>query len=225
MVRRFETSLLVALGLLGGSVWLFAAIADAVMEGETKIWDRRLLLALRNATDPANPWGPGWVQEMARDFTALGGVAVLALMTTAVIGYLLLARKRGAAVAVLVSVAGGQLLSTALKIGFDRARPDIVPHGSIVYTASFPSGHSMMAAITYLTLGALLARVESGARLKVYLLSVAAFLTILVGVSRVYLGVHWPTDVAAGWAVGAAWALLCSIVMRHLQKRGTVEQR
>jgi undecaprenyl-diphosphatase len=218
-----EASTLGVVGLLGASLWLFISIAGEVVEGETTAWDRRLLLALRSDADPATPWGPPWVQEMARDFTALGGVAVLTLVTAAVTGYLLLARKRHAAIAVVVAVAGGLILSTLLKLGFDRPRPDLVPHGSVVYTASFPSGHSMMAAVTYLTLGALLARVEASIRIKVYLLSVAVFLTVLVGVSRVYLGVHWPTDVAAGWAVGAAWALFCSLVMGRLQKRGKVE--
>ena len=218
-----EASALAGIGLLGGSLWLFISIAGAVVEGETTAWDRKLLLALRSAADPAMPWGPAWVQEMARDFTALGGVAVLTLMTLAVIGYLLLAGKRNAAIAVLVAVAGGLILSTLLKLGFHRARPDLVPHGSVVYTASFPSGHSMMAAVTYLTLGALLARVQASIAMKIYLLTVAVVLTVLVGVSRVYLGVHWPTDVAAGWAVGAAWALLCSLVMRRLQRRGKVE--
>jgi undecaprenyl-diphosphatase len=218
-----EASVLLPIGLAGAFLWLFISIAGEVMEGETSAWDRRLLLALRNAADPAMPWGPPWVQEMARDFTALGGVAVLSLMTLAVIGYLVLAGKRYAALAVFVAVAGGLIVSTLLKLGFDRARPDLVPHGSVVYTSSFPSGHSMMAAITYLTLGALLARVEASIRIKIYLLSVAVILTVLVGVSRVYLGVHWPTDVAAGWAVGAAWALACSLVMRRLQRRGKVE--
>jgi len=218
-----EASVLAVMGLLGALLWLFISIAGEVREGETADWDRRLLLALRSAADPAVPWGPPWVQEMARDFTALGGVAVLSLMTFAVIGYLLLARKRYAAVAVFVAVAGGLVLSTLLKLGFDRPRPDIVPHGSLVYTTSFPSGHSMMAAVTYLTLGALLARVEASIRIKIYLLSVAVILTVLVGVSRVYLGVHWPTDVAAGWTVGAAWALFCSLVTRRLQRRGKVE--
>jgi undecaprenyl-diphosphatase len=218
-----EASVLVAIGLLGAALWLFIAIAGEVMEGETTAWDRRLLLALRNAADPAMPWGPPWVQEMARDFTALGGVAVLTLMTLVVTGYLVLAGKRHAAIAVFAAVAGGLIVSTLLKLGFDRARPDLVPHGSVVYTSSFPSGHSMMAAVTYLTLGALLARVEASIRMKTYLLSVAVILTVLVGVSRVYLGVHWPTDVAAGWAVGAAWALACSLVMRRLQTRGRVE--
>lgn len=218
-----EASVLAVIGLLGALLWLFISIAGEVREGETADWDRRLLLALRSAADPAMPWGPPWVQEMARDFTALGGVAVLSLVTFAVVGYLLLARKRHAAAAVFVAVTGGLVLSTLLKLGFDRARPDLVPHGSLVYTTSFPSGHSMMAAVTYLTLGALLARVEASIRIKIYLLSVAVVLTVLVGVSRVYLGVHWPTDVAAGWTVGAAWALFCSFVMRRLQRRGKVE--
>ncbi|HWJ00705.1 MAG TPA: phosphatase PAP2 family protein [Burkholderiales bacterium] len=218
-----EASVLAVIGLLGALLWLFISIAGEVREGETADWDRRLLLALRSAADPAVPWGPPWVQEMARDFTALGGVAMLSLMTFAAVGYLLLARKHYAAVAVFVAVAGGLVLSTLLKLGFDRPRPDLVPHGSLVYTTSFPSGHSMMAAVTYLTLGALLARVEGSIRIKIYLLSVAVVLTVLVGVSRVCLGVHWPTDVAAGWTVGAAWALLCSLVMRRLQRRGKVE--
>ena len=218
-----EASVLATIGLLGASLWAFISIAGEVLEGETSAWDRRVLLALRSAADPAVPWGPAWVQEAARDATALGGFALLTLVTLAVIGYLLLARKRHAALAVFVAVAGGFVLSSLLKLGFERPRPDLVPHGSFVYTTSFPSGHSMMAAVTYLTLGAMLARVEASVRMKIYLLSVAIVLTVLVGVSRVYLGVHWPTDVAAGWAVGAAWALLCSLVMRQLQRRGRIE--
>ena len=114
-------------------------------------------------------------------------------------------------------------LSTLLKIGFDRPRPDLVPHEAIVYTASFPSGHAMLAAVVYLTLGALLARVQPRRLLKLYLLGLAILLTVAVGASRVYLGVHWPTDVVAGWAVGAAWALLCWAAALWLQRQGRVE--
>lgn len=218
-----ERSILVALGAMAAALWLFIEIADEVADGEARAWDRTLLLALRSAGDPASPWGPAWMHEMARDFTALGGVGVLTLLTAAAFGYLRIIGKRHAALAVLVAVIGGQLLGLALKMGFDRARPDLVPHGSIVYTASFPSGHSMMAAVTYLTLGAMLAQVHAPLRIKAYLLSLALILTLLVGVSRVYLGVHWPTDVAAGWAVGSAWALACHFAMQQLQRRGEVE--
>jgi undecaprenyl-diphosphatase len=148
---------------------------------------------------------------------------VLSFITLAVAGFLVLQRKTHAALFVLVAVGGGLLLSSLLKMGFDRPRPDLVPHGSVVYTASFPSGHSMMAAVTYLTLGALLARVQPRRSLKLYLLGLAVLLAVAVGVSRVYLGVHWPTDVLAGWALGAAWALLCWTVALRLQRRGQVE--
>ena len=119
-----------------------------------------------------------------------------------------MAGKRGAAFLVVVAVVGGMLLSTGLKLGFERPRPDLVPHGARVYTASFPSGHAMLSAVTYLTLGALLARVQERRRVKAFFIGLAVVLTLLVGVSRVYLGVHWPSDVLAGWCVGAAWAVL-----------------
>jgi undecaprenyl-diphosphatase len=160
---------------------------------------------------------------MMRDFTALGGIGVLSAVTLAVVGFLVLTRKRHAAAAVAVAVLGGLLLSQALKWGFARPRPDLVPHGQTVYTQSFPSGHAMLSAVVYLTLGALLARTQPRRRVKLYFLAVAGVLTAVVGVSRVYLGVHWPTDVLGGWAVGAGWALLCWLAMLWLQRRGQVE--
>jgi undecaprenyl-diphosphatase len=221
--RRIELPVLAALGLGAAAVWAFIELADEVLEGTVDGIDRRLLLALRDAADPSEPLGPGWFREMARDFTALGSTAVLGLVTAAAVGFLLLDRKRHAALAVLAAVLGGQLISTLLKMGFDRPRPDLVPHGALIYTASFPSGHSMMAAVTYLTLGALLASVHASWRVKLYFLGIAVAITVLVGVSRVYLGVHWPSDVAGGWTVGAAWASLCWLAMRRLQREGTVE--
>src|SRR5690606_22420443 len=109
------------------------------------------------------------------------------------------------------------------KGAFGRPRPDLVPHGSLVYTASFPSGHSLMSTATYLTLGALLARVLDGRSLKIYVFALALGLAVIVGVSRVYLGVHWPSDVLAGWSAGAAWALSCWFVARRLQRSGRLD--
>lgn len=220
---RHELSTLLLLTLLLGAIWVFAMVAGEVMEGDTRALDETILLAMRNPVDRSDPVGPGWVEELGRDFTALGGMGVLTLLTLAVAGYLALLRKFGAALLVLAAVGGGVLLSTLLKLGFDRPRPDLVPHGSIVYTRSFPSGHSMLSAATYLTLGALLARIQPKRRLKAYLLVLAIMVTLLVGASRVYLGVHWPTDVLAGWTAGAAWALLVWLVARWLQGRGQVE--
>jgi undecaprenyl-diphosphatase len=218
-----EFAVLATLALAAAAVWGFMALADEVLEGETHALDEAILLALRSATDPSDPLGPGWLEELMRDITALGSTGVLTFITLAVAGFLALDRKSHAALFVVVAVGGGMLLSTALKLGFDRPRPDLVPHGSIVYTASFPSGHSMLAAVVYLTLGALLARVQPRFVLKLYLLGLAILLTVAVGTSRVYLGVHWPTDVLAGWAVGAAWALFCWAAALWLQRRGQVE--
>lgn len=215
--------LLAALGVAAAALWAFIELADEVLEGETHALDSALLRALRAAGDPSDPLGPAWVEEMARDVTALGGVVVLVLLTAAAVGYLLLERKRHAALAVLVAVGGGQAVSAVMKAAFERPRPDLVPHLSYVYTASFPSGHAMMAAVTYLTLAALLAQVHESWRIRAYLLGIALLLTLLIGCSRVYLGVHWPSDVAAGWTLGAAWALACWAAMRALQREGKVE--
>lgn len=220
---HYERLMLVMLALVLAGIWGFVELADEVMEGATHALDETILLWLRNPADPSDPLGPHWLEEMGRDFTALGGVGALTLITLLVLGYLLLRRLPGAALLVAVSIGGGLLLSTLLKLGFDRPRPELVPHGSYVYTTSFPSGHSMLAAVVYLTLGALLARVQPQRRLKAYLLLWALLLTLLVGISRVYLGVHWPTDVLAGWTIGAVWALLCWLLAYWLQQRGQVE--
>jgi undecaprenyl-diphosphatase len=218
-----ELGWLVILGSLSFGVWAFVALADEVMEGDSRAADRMILLWFRTAGDLSDPVGPGWMEEMVRDFTALGGIGVLSLATAGVVGFLLLAGKHRTGLFVLGAVASGLALSFALKYGFDRPRPDLVPHGSVVYTSSFPSGHSMLSALTYLTLGALLAWQQHKWKLKAYVLGVAVLLTLLIGVSRVYLGVHWPTDVLAGWTAGIAWALAWWLLARVLQRRGTVD--
>jgi undecaprenyl-diphosphatase len=223
-LRLNEWAPLLSLATLSFCAWAFVELAEDIAEGEVPSFDRSVLLALRNPTDLSDPVGPSWFEESARDVTGLGGYAVLTFVTLATTAYLLMARKRHAAILVLAAVGGGALLSTALKFGFERPRPDLVPHGTRIYTASFPSGHAMLSAVTYLTLGALLARVQKRPRVKAFLLGAAVILTLAVGASRVYLGVHWPTDVLAGWCVGAAWAALCWFVALQLQRRGQVER-
>ena len=209
-----------AVGFFG---WVFVNLAGEVVEGDTEGLDRRILLALRNPADRSDPIGPSWFEEAARDVTGLGGHTILVLITLATAAYLLLVRKRGAALFVVAAVGGAMLLSAMLKLGFERPRPDLVPHGARVYTASFPSGHAMLSAATYLTLGALLARMHDRRRVKIFFLGLAIVLTVLIGASRIYLGVHWPSDVLAGWCGGAAWASLCWFVALLLQRRGDVE--
>ncbi|MFO1067556.1 MAG: phosphatase PAP2 family protein [Geminicoccaceae bacterium] len=220
---RHELGFLLAIGLAAAGVLAFVSIADEVMEGEAFGFDERLLLALRVPGDLADPLGPAWVEEAARDITALGSTVVLTLVTLAAIGFLLIVGKRHAAAVVAVATVGGTLLSTALKELFGRPRPELVPHAMETFTASFPSGHAMLSAVTWLTLGALLARFQPRRRVKAYILSLAVLLTLLVGTSRVYLGVHWPSDVLAGWSLGAAWAILCWLIAERLQREGKVE--
>ncbi|MCU1257970.1 MAG: PA-phosphatase [Bryobacterales bacterium] len=217
-----ELTVLLALAGIFSGVWAFVGIAGEVTEGDTQAFDRKLLLAMRRPGDLAPIGGPS-VEESARDITALGGVAVLGLVTAIAAGFLALDGKRRMAVFVCVSVLSGLVVATVLKDIFHRPRPELVPHAVYVSTPSFPSGHSMMSAVTYLTLGALLARSHERRRLKAYFLILAVALTFLVGVSRVYLGVHWPTDVLAGWTAGAVWALFCWLAARWLQGRRALE--
>jgi undecaprenyl-diphosphatase len=161
---------------------------------------------------------------MCRDLTSLGSPTVLALFTIAAVSYLCIDGKRAAALFVAVSITGGAVLMSLLKFGFARPRPELVSHLINVNSFSFPSGHATMAAVTYLTLGVLLARVQKRRRMKLYLLAVASILVLLVGFTRVYLGVHWPTDVLAGWCIGTAWAMGCWLIATWLQSRGTIER-
>lgn len=223
-IASHELPVLIALLAIVVSLWIFVEVADEVYEGETHHYDLEAIRLLRQADDPAMPIGPRWVHEAGRDFTALGGVAVLTLVTLSVTGFLLLTRNWRAAWFVLAATAGGFVVSMLLKMIFARERPDVVPHLSIVSSYSFPSGHAMQAAVVYLTLGTLLSRLVEGYALKVYFLAVALLLTFVVGVSRVYLGVHYPTDVLAGWSAGLAWAAFCWLIARFLQRKGRVEQ-
>jgi undecaprenyl-diphosphatase len=219
-VGGIERGTLLTLILSAAALYLFAALADAVGEGGTRVFDEAILLALRVPGNLSDPIGPKWFEEMVRDITALGSTGILTLVVLAVAGFLLLTGKRRSALTMLVSVVSGVVISQTTKMAYARPRPELVPHGAEVYSASFPSGHSMMAAVVYLTLGALLARTQADPRVKAYILGISVLLTLMVGASRVYLGVHWPTDVLAGWVLGGVWALACWSVMLWLQRRG-----
>ena len=220
---RASPGLAVLVVLAAAAVFAFVQLVEEVLEGESRAFDEWVLLALRSPGDPADPIGPWWVQRMFVDITSLGGTTVVTLITIAVLGYLIIDGKRAAALLVLVSVAGGAGLSSLLKFGFERPRPDLVAHLVDERTLSFPSGHAMVSAVIYLTLGALLAQVQGSTRLKAYILGVAVILTLLIGISRVYLGVHWPTDVVAGWCAGTAWAIGCWVIAAWLQAEGKIE--
>ncbi|MCC7198335.1 MAG: phosphatase PAP2 family protein [Gammaproteobacteria bacterium] len=209
-LRRWLAPRVLSVGVaLAFATWAFVEVAEDVVEGDSAAFDQAVLLTLRGQDDPALRIGPVWLESLARDVTALGSTTVLGLLVTFVAIFLLLAGRRWNALFVPLAAAGGALASATLKMAFARPRPDLVPHGDYVVSASFPSGHAMLSAVVYLTLGTLLARVVHTRAQKVYVMLVAGFLTTAVGLSRIYLGVHWPTDVLAGWMAGAAWALGC----------------
>jgi undecaprenyl-diphosphatase len=209
--RQFvpELRILLAIFLAAGALWIFEEVHENfVREGERSL-DTDILLMFRSGSDRTDPAGPLWVEELARDMTALGGVGVLTLVSGASVAFLFLARQKRTAWMVLLAVAGGLAISQSFKALIGRTRPELTLHEVYAYTASFPSGHSAMSAITYLTLGALVARDLPTFRLKAYVMGVSTATTLLVGISRVYLGVHWPSDVVGGWMLGAGWSLLC----------------
>ena len=215
-------ALLLTLLALAGA-WLFAALAWAALSGDSRALDEALLRALREPGSPDRLRGPSLLLDAARDVTALGSHAVVSLVVVATAVFLLLLRKPAMALSVLAAGAGGMALNGALKLLFARARPDVVPRFVEVTSPSFPSGHALLSAAAYLSLAVVAARAVASRRVRLYVVAVAAALVALIGISRVVLGVHYPTDVVAGWIVGGLWALVCGFEARALQRRGAME--
>ncbi len=197
---------------------IFILIANAVSEGETNHFDLMILKSLRVQGNLHQPIGPEWVEFAMRDITSLGGGTVIVIITVVVVGFLLLQKNYNAMWLILIATFGGALVGLGLKELMGRERPPVIFHLVYVNTLSFPSGHSMISAVVYLTQAFLLSRIHKKKSIRVYIISVALILTFLIGISRVYLGVHYPTDVLAGWSIGFTWALLCWLVVWYLQE-------
>lgn len=200
-------------------LWAGGAVAAAVLvlvlvilgwtidRGHRFAIDRAALLALRQPDNLAVPIGPRWIEDMMVALTALGGGTVLTLVIVVTLGALAIKRLWLTAALVLAATVSGSLAVDLAKQIVARPRPDIVPHLVEVSSLSFPSGHSANSAIVYLTLATLLTQAIPEAGLRRYVIGVSVVLVAAIGVSRVYLGVHWPSDVLAGWSFGALWAL------------------
>ena len=213
----FELRLLAPILMACLLAWGFLTIAEAVLDGDAHAVDEWILSWLRVGPETSRqPIGPRWFQEVMRDVTALGSPVVLTLIVFGAWGFLMMAGHRAMAWLSLASAGGGMLMSRSLKALFTRARPEDVYHATVASGYSFPSGHAMMSAVVFLTLAALAARLTPHTLLRVYAILVAGLMTGLVGLSRIYLGVHWASDVAAGWAAGAAWALMCWLLADRL---------
>jgi len=222
LVKRFEAGVLAGVILAAGALWAFLNIADEMAEGETSGVDQRLLLLLRTPGDPHNPVGSKAIEEAVRDVTALGGTTLVTVVTVVSVLAFLFHKKRRHALVMAGAVLLAWVSSETTKSIYARPRPDLVPHEVYVYSGSFPSGHSTLSAATYLTLAMLVASLETRRRTKALAYVLAGLMLAGVGFSRVYLGVHWPSDVLAGWCLGATWALAGWIVLRAMggQARG-----
>jgi undecaprenyl-diphosphatase len=224
LAGRREAGLVLLLATLAGGAWAFLEIADAVTEGEMEAVDEQVLFLFREGGDPNDPVGAHGVESAVRDVTALGSLTVITFLTLTVILYFVLDRRPRLALYVLVAVVGGAAVSYALKFLYNRPRPSLIAPEALPHDPSFPSGHSAAAAVVYLTLGLLLARTLPRRALKGYVVALGVALALAVGLSRVYLGVHWPSDVLAGWTLGGVWALACWQAERVLQRYGLVER-
>ena len=213
-----EIRILLNLFILVTALLVFTYVAKEVVSGESKGFDEMTLNYLRHDGKIMED-EQTWLTGMMIDITALGGTTIIFMITAAVVFYLLIQKQYEFMWLILIATIGGAILSFGLKELFARERPPLIYHLLTVKSLSFPSGHAMMSSVVYLTQGALLAKVQSNKNLRVYILLVAIILVFLIGISRIYFGVHYPTDVLAGWSVGLAWASLCWLAVKYLQKR------
>ena len=218
-IARSEAIVLAAMAAAAAATLAFIDIADDSSEGKGRAFDQAVLEWLHPYADHAKPIGPDWFGHAVRDLTSLGSVAVLAVLALIVFFYLVLQKRRLKAAALVVSLGGGLMLSETLKQVFERTRPPAEWHAAESLNASFPSGHALLSTVVYLTLGAMLARAAKTPALKGYAMGVAVALAFVVGASRVYLGVHWASDVLGGWSLGAAWATVCWLAERGIAHR------
>lgn len=223
-IARTEIAALSALFIVAMGIVVFADLAGDMGQGDGLAFDQAVLSALRPHADPSDALGPWWLEEAAADLTSLGGIAVLGLFAVIVLLFLMLQRKHLSALLLIVGLTGGVALSEALKAVFERDRPPEVFQAVETINASFPSGHALLSAVFYLSIGVMLTRAFPRRRFKAYVLGVAIALTLIVGLTRVYLGAHWTTDVLAGWSVGSAWAMTLGLVAYGVQRRQAVHR-
>lgn len=215
-VARSEIAALTALLIVALGVMTFVEVADDMTEADGRAFDQLILHWMQPT--PGDIRGPWWMQEAAADLTSLGGISVLTLFALIAFSFLLIRRKRLSAVLLVVGLLGGVALSEGLKALFDRARPPAAFQAVETLNASFPSGHTLLSTVFYLTLGVMLTRAFAQKRFKAFVMVCAMLIALLVGLTRVYLGAHWASDVLAGWSVGAAWAMTLWLVAYAVER-------
>jgi undecaprenyl-diphosphatase len=216
-LARAEIAALAAFMVVALGVMAFIEIADDMTEADGRAFDEAVLHWLQPVA--GQPRGPWWLHEAAADLTSLGGISVLALFALVAFAFLLIQGKRLSAALLALGLAGGVGLSEGLKALFERQRPPAAYQAVETLNASFPSGHALLATVFYLSLGVMLTRALPRRRLKAFALGAAMLIAALVGLTRIYLGAHWTSDVIAGWSAGAAWAMALWLVAWAVQRR------
>jgi len=218
--RARDLQLLVGLAAIGCLLLVFIKIGRAVSVSGTDALDQAILLAFRNT--PGDPIGSDAFLAGVMHISALGSGAVTGLIVLLVTLFCVFAGHLRYAALVLACSVGTGFAMWLLKDFYERDRPSVVTHFDPPGGHSFPSGHSMISAALYMTLAVLISRTLERRRLRVFVIAAGALLALLIGFSRMYLGVHYPTDVLAGWTAGLIWALVCGLIVRKLGQRGDV---
>jgi undecaprenyl-diphosphatase len=203
---------------IGVALLAFLVLAALVTRGVTQDLDVKILREVRKlAENQARP-GHVWAEESVIAITSVGATTTLVCASCVTLGFLVLTRKWHTALVLVLVLSGAGALNQRLKPYYGRSRPDAVKHVQYVETPSFPSGHALLSTSVYGTLGAIGISLLRERRLKIYLFVVTTLLVVLIGLSRIYLGVHYPSDVLAGWILGAAWSLACWLLARHFAR-------
>ena len=212
--------LLVAGAGVAAALMLLLWLGWEIGEGEGFAFEPAIMLAMRVAGHPDQPVGPAWLPSMIRDITALGSTVVLTLWVAMAASFLWLRGLKQSMLLLLMATIGGSVMVTLIKALVGRARPDVIGRLMVETSNSFPSGHAALSAIVYLSIAALFWPLMRRSRERVWLLAAMMLLVGAIGVSRVYLGVHWPSDVLAGWIFGSLWALAWwRIELRVIRRR------
>lgn len=213
-VKRRSRAEATALAATAGCLFVFFSLTLLIETQVVQKADEAVVLAARVPGNTATPVGPVWLAELARDVTSLGGYIVLTLITVLVWLFLRLERTKATATRFVITVAGGYLLNVLLKTAIARPRPSVAPFLTQVYSPSFPSGHTMMSTVVFLTLGLMVSEMATRRAVQVLVISAPFAVAVAVSLTRVYLGVHFPTDVVAGLCCGVAWTLGCWLFWR-----------
>ncbi len=198
--------------------WIgFAVVTAAVWSGHSESIDSAGLLFWRRG-ETLLPKGPLWLLEGVRDLTALGGVFLRTFVAFGALTALLFLRLRREALLLAATVAGGWIVNSLVKLMIGRPRPLIVPHLTEAGGQSFPSGHSFNSAVVYIAIALAFAAMSPKRSVRWTLIGLAIVLSMTVAFTRVWLGVHFPSDVMAGWLGGAGWAFLATAILQRPAK-------